>query len=180
MKTKSILFATCCLFAFHSYSQQVADTALLRTEMAKLSWMEGKWKGTASVQRGPGQPMIVNQEETVEFKLDGLVMLIEGLGKYKDPGSQVEKVGHHALAFVTYDPEKGQYRFQSYLNTGQLGDTYLKIIGENQYEWGFEGRVRYLITHNPAGQTWLETGEYSADNGTSWNKFIEMNLKKVK
>jgi hypothetical protein len=49
-----------------------------REAMRKLSFLAGHWSGTVSVARGPGEPLHLAQTEDVEYKLDGLVLLVEG------------------------------------------------------------------------------------------------------
>ena len=73
-----------------------------REAMRKLSFLAGTWTGPVTVVRGP-QPIHLTQTEQVEYKLDGLVMLIEGRstdGRSTDGGGQSS---FSALATVSYD-----------------------------------------------------------------------------
>ena len=47
--------------------------------MKKLGFLVGKWAGEARLQRGPGEPVVLVQTEEAQFKLDGLILEIEGL-----------------------------------------------------------------------------------------------------
>ena len=49
-----------------------------REAMKKLEFLVGKWSGEARVQRGPGDALELIQTEEAQYKLDGLVLLIEG------------------------------------------------------------------------------------------------------
>src|SRR5947207_13090632 len=69
--------------AFICSAQQPNVTAQ-REAMKKLEFLAGKWSGDASVSRGPGEPMKVVQTENIQFKLDGLVLLLEGTGRNED------------------------------------------------------------------------------------------------
>ena len=51
--------------------------------MKKLSFLIGEWSGEASALRGPGHVFELNQTEVAQFKLDGLVLMIEGVGRTK-------------------------------------------------------------------------------------------------
>ena len=52
-----------------------------RTAMKKLGFLVGEWSGEASVLRCPGQFAELAQTESAQFKLDGLVLMIEGVGR---------------------------------------------------------------------------------------------------
>ena len=49
-----------------------------RAEMKKLDWLVGQWKGAGWMQMGPQGRKEFTITETVEAKLDGLVLVIEG------------------------------------------------------------------------------------------------------
>jgi len=145
-----------------------------RAAMKKLAFLVGNWQGDALLTMGP-QPSEANQVETVESRLDGAVLLVEGRGTSKvDPNMVV----HHALAVISYDVAKKTYDVNAYLSTGHHVIATGKVHADGSFEWGFSsgGRtMRYII--RLANDMWVETGEYSMD-GSTWNKFIEMQLKK--
>lgn len=78
-------------------------------EMKKLDWFVGTWKGAGWIQMGPQGKHQFTQTEKIESKLDGLVLVIEGLGK-KEDGSTV----HSALAFVSYAPRANKFRWHAF------------------------------------------------------------------
>ena len=49
--------------------------------MKKLSFLVGQWSGQARMQRGPGEGLELAQTENAQYKLEGLVLLIEGTGR---------------------------------------------------------------------------------------------------
>ena len=51
-----------------------------RVEMKKLDWLVGHWKGTGWMQMGPQGRKEFTITETIQGKLDGLVLVIEGQG----------------------------------------------------------------------------------------------------
>ena len=86
------------------------DVAAQREAMQKLAFLVGQWKGEATVSMGPGGPRRLEQTEDVQFKLDGLVLLIEGTGRNPVSGA----VEFNALATVSFDEASGAYRFRAY------------------------------------------------------------------
>jgi uncharacterized protein DUF1579 len=146
-----------------------------RAEMKKLDWLVGHWKGTGWIQMGPQERKEFTQTETVQSKLNGLVLVIEGQGKSKEDGSTV----HTALAFVSYDERAKTFRWRAFTAEGRQTDTEAKV-GTDTLEWGLQvpqrGRMRYTIKLNQKGE-WFEVGEMTQD-GQTWHKFFEMTLRK--
>jgi hypothetical protein len=148
-----------------------------RAEMKKLDWLVGQWKGRGWIQMGPQGRNEFTITETVQSKLDGLVLLIEGHGKSKEDGSTV----HTALALASYDERAKNFRWRAFTAEGRQTDTEAKV-GANMMEWGAEipprGRMRYTIKLNENGE-WFEVGEMTQD-GQTWHKFFEMTLQRQK
>ena len=73
-------------------AQQQPNVAAQRQAMKKLEFLVGHWSGTATVVRGPGEPLKLTQTEDVQFKLDGLVLLIQvnNAMKLTDDGNWLE------------------------------------------------------------------------------------------
>jgi hypothetical protein len=145
------------------------------------SWI-GRWQGNGEIRMGPGEPKRSVVDERIESKLDGTLLLIEGIGKSTDPITKQENIAHHALAILSYDQTSEQYKFNSYLQDGRSTQAWFNVLEENKYQWGFEAggnNIRYSITLDPIQHTWNEVGEFSRDKGTTWLKFFEMNLKKT-
>jgi hypothetical protein len=152
-----------------------------KEKMNVVSNWVGHWQGEGSIQMGPGEPRKSIVDENIQSKLDGIILLIEGIGKSFDATKKNETVVHNALAILSYDKPTEQYKFKTYLKDGRSADAWFQVTGENKYLWGFEtaqGKTRYAITIDTLKKTWNEVGEYSRD-GSTWMKFFEMNLKKV-
>jgi hypothetical protein len=171
---RKILFATVILLAgFIGLSAQENNAERLRGEVKKLESMVGQWKGSGWIQQGPKRETFTGTE-TVQRKLDGLALLVEG--KFANPEG---KIIHETLAVLAFDPKAKGYRFRTYLASGVSGEHDLRIIPD-AYEWGFSftgGEVRYTI--KTANDVWFEIGEFSKD-GKTWVKFFEMKLERVK
>jgi hypothetical protein len=158
-----------------SIAQQVPDLTVKKEAMKKLSMMVGKWKGNGWASAQDGSRNEFNQSEVIENKLDGLALLVEGLGTNKESG----EARFNALAIITYNDVDSIYEFQSHLATGQSTEAKMYFEGEHII-WGFGtpgGKIRYTITITNNSK-WNEYGEFSRD-GNQWYKFIELNLEKV-
>lgn len=179
---KNYISTMLLLAAMHSVSFAQSSPEMYKQKMALFKFWEGQWKGEGSTQMGPGPAKKSTVDESLQYKLDGTVMLIEGIGKSIDPQTNQSIVVHHAMAILSYDPASGDYKFQTYLKDGKSTAAQLKVIEDNKYEWGFDipnGKIKYFITIDPVKKTWNEIGQFSNDNGTTWMKFFEMNLTKV-
>ena len=142
--------------------------------MQAISFFEGDWEGEGWMRRGPAEPTRFRSSETVESRLDGRVLIVEGLHH----GTESGEVVHHALATISYDPDAGLYRFRSHLQDGRAGD-HTGQLEDGAFVWGFEvpsGRIRYTI--RIADGHWSEIGEFSAD-GEQWSQFFGMELDKT-
>jgi hypothetical protein len=183
MKTKSLTVLAIILLSAKFIYSQAPNSAINKEEMKKLSSWVGQWKGEGSMQMGPGEPKKSSVDEKIEMKLDGTILVAEGIGKTVDPATKQEVVAHHAFGVLSFDAMTKNYKFKTYLKDGRSTDAYFMIAGENKYEWGFDipggnGKTKYSITLDPVKNTWNEIGEFSRD-GATWMKFFEMNLIKI-
>jgi hypothetical protein len=173
----AVLIVLTGMFTGKLLAQEMGDKEKMK---AFESWA-GHWQGEGSIQMGPGEPRKSTVDERIEYKLDGMVVLIEGIGKAIDDATKKETIVHHALAVLSYDKISSQYKFKTYLKDGRSTNAWINVTAENNYQWGFDtpqGKIRYTIVMDPVKRTWNEIGQFSAD-GTNWQKFFEMNLKKV-
>jgi hypothetical protein len=112
---------------------RVPDTEAQRAAMRKLSFLIGKWTGEARIFRGAGESLELVQSEEAEFKLNGLVLMIEGTGRTTADG----KAALQALGMISFDDESGTYHMRAY-NDGRYLETEVKL-SENGIgmAWGF-------------------------------------------
>jgi hypothetical protein len=143
-----------------------------RDAMQKLAFLAGRWAGPVTVIRGPGEPLHLTQTENVEFKLDGLVLLIEGQSTGPDGKAQFQ-----ALATVAYDDATHTYRFRAY-NDGHYLDTELSVLADG-FSWGFQGGPAHVVNtmHLDAKGLWQETTEVTFGSNPP-RKSVEMVLEK--
>jgi hypothetical protein len=133
------------------------DVKAQRIAMKKLGFLAGEWSGEASVLRGPGQFAELTQTESAQFKLDGLVLEIEGVGRTKAD----DKLSLQALGLISFDDETGTYRMRAF-NDGRWLDTEIKLAGGgNSISWGLafgEFRTTTVLRIDENGD-WTERGE---------------------
>ena len=156
---------------------QGPDPAAARAALERLSPMVGRWRGEAWMAREGGQRAQTVMTETVERKLGGTVLLIEGLGQAPAEGGGEPRVVHHALAVLSFEPRTGAYQMRSYLANGLSGDFAVTLV-EGGVSWSREvpgGTVRN--TARFTAEEWHEIGEFSRD-GTTWTQVMEMRLRR--
>lgn len=143
-----------------------------RDAMRKLSFLAGRWSGPVTISRGPGEPLHFAQTENVEYKLDGLVLLIEG--KSTDPDGKVQ---FSALATIAYDDASHSYRFRAY-NDGHYIDTELAVPA-NGFSWGFTAGPAHIVNtmHLTDKGEWNETTEVTVGSNPP-HPSVEMLLRR--
>jgi hypothetical protein len=166
----------CCLVISITASAQPprVNVAAQRDAMKKLAFLVGTWTGDATTMR-PNQAIKVKQTEQVSYKLDGLVMLIEGTGRNPDTND----VMFRALATVSFDDAAGVYHFRAY-NDGNYLDTELKVP-ENGFEWSYKAgpaQIAFTMKLNDKGD-WVETGAATVGNAPP-QQFFDMTVHKQK
>lgn len=176
---RSLLVATTILIATTAVpllAQPNAAGAVVDTAMAPLTWLVGEWEGTGFMQTPQGRQGAAVTER-VESRLDGRVLIFEGIGRERAPDGTAGPVVHHALGVLTFDPDNARYAFRAYRD-GQLMDPEASLA-DGIFTWSFTvpgGRVRYRLWTD-SGE-WLETGELSSD-GATWRPFFEMRLRRT-
>jgi hypothetical protein len=130
-----------------------------REAMRKLVFLAGDWSGPVTIVRGPGEPLHLTQSEDVQYKLDGLVMLIEGKSTGADGKAQFQ-----ALATIAFDDASRTYRFRAY-NDGHYVDTELTVLA-NGFSWGFTAGPAHIVNtmHLTSKGEWHEVTEVTVGN----------------
>jgi hypothetical protein len=125
--------------------------------MKKLSFLVGTWSGQAHVQRGPGEPTVLVQTEVAQYKLDGLVLMIEGIGRTVNDNKPMLQ----ALAIISYDDATEIYRMRAF-NDGRFLECEVKLLDHGKgLTWGFvfgEIRSSSVLKINEKGE-WTELAE---------------------
>lgn len=152
------------------------DSAALLTAqkaaLAKLSFMDGVWKGSAWTILPSGEKHTLTQTERVGPFLDGAVKVVEGRG-YEADG----KLAFNAFGTISYDPAKNAYTMHSYA-MGYVGDYVLTPTAEG-FTWEIPaGPMTIRYTATIAGGRWVEVGDRIVP-GQEPVRFLEMNLERV-
>ena len=141
--------------------------------MQKLAFLAGRWSGEARIFRGGANPAELIQTEHAEFKLDGLLLLIEGIGRNKAEGN----IALQALGIVSYDDETGSYHMRAF-NDGRYLETAVKLASDGKgLSWGFtlgEIRTSSVLRLNEQGQ-WTELHEITIGDQPA-RKFMEVTV----
>jgi hypothetical protein len=111
---------------------RVPDTESQRAAMRKLGFLVGKWTGEARILRS-GESLELLQTEEADYKLHGLVLMIEGIGRNKADA----KPALEALGTISYDDETRTYHMRAY-NDGRYLETEVKLAENGRgMMWGF-------------------------------------------
>ena len=153
---------------------QPPDTGAIeaqRAAMARLSFMEGRWRGPA-VTTTPNGEHRVTQTERMGPALDGTIRVIEGKG-FAEDGTVV----FHAFGIVSYDPRRQAYNLRSYAQ-GRVGDFPLRFTDTGMVWEIPAGPMTIRYTATIGNGTWREVGERIVP-GQPPRRFFEMNLVRV-
>ncbi len=128
-----------------------------RAAIKKLEFLIGEWSGEASALRAPGKFVDLAQTESAHFKLDGLLLVIEGIGRDKSDG----RTALQALGLISFDDDAGTYHMRAF-NDGRWLESEVKLAhGENSISWGFtlgEYKTHTVLRINDKGE-WTEFGQ---------------------
>lgn len=145
--------------------------------LAQTGWLVGCWEGEGWIEQG-GQRYTFAQHETVERRVGGHVLLVEGLGTSQMAAGAAPAVVHNAMGMLVHDAQAGTYHFSTYRAGGGplIADV---TMTDDGFVWGFDvpqgGAVRYTVTRSPEGR-WHEVGHFL--RGGEERHFFEMNLAK--
>lgn len=119
------------------------DLQAQRAAMKKLEFLVGHWSGEARVLRGSGELVPVRQTEEAQYKLDGLILVIEGVGR----SAETEAPMLQAFGVISYDDQTSTYRMRAF-NDGRFLETEVKLLEDGKgMKWGFSlGAIRTSST----------------------------------
>lgn len=133
MTLKLLFTAFVILVSCMAQTPRAPDLQVQRTAMKKLSFLVGKWAGEARLLRGPGQWVSVVQTEDVQYKLDGLILVIEGVGMSKAENKPMLQ----ALGVISYEDESTTYRMRAF-NDGRFLESEVMLLDDGKgITWGF-------------------------------------------
>jgi len=135
---------------------RIPDLTAQRAAMKKLGFLVGKWNGGASPAR-PREWMDLHQSEEVQYKLDGLILVIEGVGRTKSDGHPVLQ----AFGVISFDDETATYRMRAF-NDGRFLESEVKLLDQDKaISWGFaldQITTKSVLRISESGE-WTELAE---------------------
>ena len=175
---KLLLLAIVCISSLFS---QYIDSLQVE-EMKKVQWLAGKWEGEGWMMFGLEETHTFFQIETVTSKLNGLLLVIEGLGTVGTSDEEESTIIHNAFAVLSFDSKNQRFVMRAHKEGGAFTEADALVDDNGDFIWGFNhpfaGELRFTIKKNDKGQ-WYEIGEVSNDDGNSWFQNFEMLLNKV-
>lgn len=158
------------------YAQESAE---MKSQMDKLSFMLGDWEGDAWSMTREGR-VDLRQSEHVEMRLGGAIMMVEGTGRELDESGIPGEIVFNAVAVIS-PSDSADYKMHSWLLDGRSGEFDL-VLTDTGYKWTLPtpyGTTRYFMELNADGE-WYEWGEFSRDKGVSWTRVFEMRLTRMR
>lgn len=174
MLSKTVFLWVVFLIPSMSQAPRTPNLEIQRAAMKKLDFLIGSWAGTARVLRASGEFAELIQTEEASYKLDGLILMVEGIGKNKSNG----ELSLQALGLISYDDEAGVYRMRAF-NDGRWLESDVKLAENGKgLSWGFVfGEIKsnssLRITEN--GE-WTEAAEVKIGSQPA-RKFMELAVK---
>ena len=108
------------------------DLGAQREAMKKLDFLVGRWMGEARMSR-VGEILELVQTEEAAYKLDGLILVIEGVGRARS----TEDLVLQAFRIISYNDETQTYHMRAF-NDGRFLETDVKLLEEARgMTWGF-------------------------------------------
>jgi hypothetical protein len=164
---------------FLTYSSSIAagpaDVNLLqsqRTAVSKLAFLDGTWRGQATIFNADGSTLKITQTERVGPMLDGTLRVIEGRGYRADGALQF-----NAFAVVSFAVDTKKYTMRSYAQ-GYVGDFPLEVRDDG-FVWTLPaGPAKLRYTAMIKDDVWTEIGERLVE-GSAPVKTFEMRVTRI-
>jgi len=155
---------------------RIPDLNAQRAAMKKLGFLVGTWNGEARLLRGPGEWMDLHQSEEAQYKLDGLILVIEGVGRTKSDEQSVLQ----ALGVISFDDETETYRIRAF-NDGRFLESEVTLLGQDKaISWGFalgQTTTQSVLRINESGE-WTELTEIKIGSEPS-KTLLELRVRRV-
>lgn len=124
---KKIIAILFLAFTYNLSAQMPDFSAEVKTEMQKVEVMAGKWEGKGWRQNPNGEKSYSMVSENLHWKLDGTVLIMEGIGKTEE-GATV----HNAFGVLSYNHFQKKYSMTSHLSNGLSTDANFEVIEPNK------------------------------------------------
>jgi len=157
-----------------SFAQQANPLPIVQQKMQELTWLSGKWEGTAYINGRSGNKQKVRHHLEFSHKLNNTVFFIS------ESAVLVQDTLFQNMGFLSYNVLQSQYNLEAFTQHGAQMDAYVEVL-ENKMIWRFHaaGQIyKYTAKLNDKGQ-WHQIGEVSADEGKKWELFFESTLNRI-
>jgi len=118
----------------------------------------------------------LHQSEEALYKLDDLMLVIEGVGRTKSGGHSILQ----ALEIIPFDDESGKYRMRAF-NDGRFLESEVKVLNEGEAtSWGFVmGQIatKSVLRINESGE-WTELAEITIGSEAP-KKLLELTVRQA-
>lgn len=153
------------------------DVNAQRQAMKKLEFLVGEWAGEGRMLRASGEWIEFSQTERAKYKLDGLLLVIEGTGRAKTDGQPLLQ----AYGVVSYDDASSKYHMRAF-NDGRWLETDTALADNGKaLTWGFDVgdmHTKSILRLTDAGE-WTESHEITMGTQAP-RKFMELTVKQVR
>lgn len=176
------LIVTCFVLAVLGGGALAAQETLppaeaTREEMQKLAFLLGRWQGSGWIERQL-QRVEFHAVQTVDSRLDGLLVMVEGHHSPSTRGGADAALVHQALGVFSWDVTADRYHVSTYLANGYVGDAEA-WLDDGKLIWQLSpSGIEIRYTFDVRDGRWLEVGEISSD-GKSWRQFLALTLTRT-
>lgn len=152
------------------------DVNAQRQAMKRLGFLVGQWQGQGRMLRAPGEWIEFSQTEHGEYKLDGLLLVIEGEGRATSDGRLVLQ----AYGIVSYDDATSKYHMRAFNDGRWLESDMALADNSKELTWGFElGEIttKSTLRVTDAGE-WTESHDITIGTQPA-KRFMELMVQQV-
>ncbi len=175
----TVMFSLLALLVAAAVQQpsHAPDVNAQRQAMKKLGFLDGQWAGEGRRRRPSGEWVEFTQTERVEYQLDGLLLVIEGVSRAKSDGRPLLQ----AYGIASYDDATGKYHMRAF-NDGRWLETDLALADNGrELAWGFtvgDIRTKSTLRLTDTGE-WTESHDITIGTQPP-RKFMELTVKHVR
>lgn len=175
MMSRSFALSTVVSLVCMAQSAHTPNVQTQRTAMSKLQFLVGTWSGHATIWRGSDSRVELIQTEQATYKLDGLILAVEGVGK----NEATDKITLQAFGLISYDDESGAYRIRAFNDGRWLESEVLLDPSGKGLHWGFTlGQIKTNSTLRiDEDGNWTELHEVTVGSEPR-RKFMEVTVKR--
>lgn len=160
-----------------SFSQ---SEGTLLTSLEPLELIVGTWHGEGWIINKNGEKKRFSQTEVIKSKVNGQVLLIDGLGYAIEDSVVTDQVIHDVVGMILIEPDRGHATMMSILEGQGRSEVDLYMLEDGKsFQWSFtvpETEITVRFTEDLSQENrWVGTGEVLLTQDQSYT-FFEMIL----